>query len=783
MLSSHPIAATDAKLLIVNNNDEDAGNPAVPPMSPEHAACLQRLLAVGSAKLSDELIELATLIACEAPRAEQDLAIMTYFAGRDPQKLEQVVAPGEIAVSSWRLQEAFTLEVRTRLEALSRIAPSPGTQGSSTQGTSIQDPEQLIFAQLPIHISALLIDRRGCVNQGLIPLLEQRLGEELGVSDEQERWHSLLGGLRAIYRNAALRQAIESIEGPCHTDAELVVRSCLALPAASKVSSTSMRLAALSALLYRLHQGRIGSCFSTSICRAAMSTDPLRCLQDFTALLKEGKLTRYVDGKPLSFPIVHQLPKAHGDRLIDISSSEQISSSYGLRAAARVVGLAWARLEQAPLGQQSVERLLARCAGDKDAAALLFAFEAQTTHALVKVWDNCVASMAEAEAHGVVTKRLLDGLQSGWLDQTSNVLQHCQTLEEKIHCVVRQAILARRQYLYFPSMSNGNVGEDGRSIAAAFVLYDRVTQERIDSPATFCAFLARCLHDAQAQLEDDSQHFIRTGLGELHRLISLGGAGERLAKYYPNAGRGQLPWLDYASNSPRAILKVYLELNELPARQTLRPKRAEALLGHLIDWLKSRPEEDKQRLRTGPEVLVPVSTAGQHAFCLRPAAPSLKRAWSAQYPEYTQEWIQQKLIDPGRAIARQPAPPPLKQAFSAHLDPDKLPSQINMTDYRDRLLERSLLHGQSPAKLHTQLFSALPQELRELLLSSAITIADSNWRSGTAALSLAFMFNPFSDRLELWEIDDEGRARGLDQDFWLLRRQWLFYPEGLSFFT
>ncbi len=375
---------------------------------------------------------------------------------------------------------------------------------------------------------------------------------------------------------------------------------------------------------------------------------------------------------------------------------------------------------------------------------------------LLAAWDRCVGSMAESGKDGVITQRLIHCLQSGLLSHTAEVLQGCDDVVKRLHTAVIDTVIERRRYFY---------------IDGAFVLADHSRNDEIVRNAPqFLDFIRGCL---EAVPEEDDAFFM-SGLTHLRASLD-----ETLLRHYPDdETRQHAPWLDLGSNSPRPVLQTYLELDELPEKIHLQPKRTEQLLRYLIDLIRDAPDRLQERFRSSPHLLVPVSTQGHHAFSLKFGSPTFVRAWTARYPEYSHAWIQQNLTDPGRVIARQAVPAETRAAILAHFEiPDTFPRVVDLADFRDRLIE---VLGIKPCDLDSCLLQVLPSELRQEITARAIRFADSNWHLNGLPIDFAFIFNPFSDRLEIWDVDSHGRFRALDQDHWILKREWVFYPDCLT---
>jgi hypothetical protein len=450
-----------------------------------------------------------------------------------------------------------------------------------------------------------------------------------------------------------------------------------------------------------------------------------------------------------------------------------------------------------------------------------FAFEGETSCPLLRVWENSIAAMPEADALGSVkgqaiasTSRAIycelrdatDCPEAGRVDFFANFVDK---IEERMHLH------------YDPDVPHRDVATDGHSTEGAFVLYDKGlglhpdAWKRCDSPATYQAFTLAVLEGTwQTYCEEStdseidalrpgveylkgyiqSENFVRDALFHYDLMNML--ESDPFDDY---SALSHTPWVDKCGNNTQRTLRIYLELSKTPKHQNSKPTSAQDLLTRVIHFARKAPDEMKVRLERNPNQLLPVRTRGQHAFNLIPGHPDLRDAWLSD--EDPAHWIHTAIVEPGLQVAGSKLPVETREKIidycaryilaSSRREQFKdkakdIPDGLTVHEFRRNLvnliddIEGPYLSKRdySIRKVDSRLVEYLPDNLRSILTDSAVHFADSNWNDGVQDLHFCFVLNPGSKQLEFWQVQaDREELWAMDQERWMLDRRWEFFTD------
>jgi hypothetical protein len=448
---------------------------------------------------------------------------------------------------------------------------------------------------------------------------------------------------------------------------------------------------------------------------------------------------------------------------------------------------------------------------------LIVGMEGQLAHPLLRAWEYTIASMAERHVDGLMMGLIIKSLSISLLFNYSKLEGAVNTLKRPLMETFMQTFLSRARIQYDPALQGQLASNDGHSIAGGFVLHDALNSEAwesVDTPENFQCFIAEILEETRIQMiagqnNETDRQAVHDLLSELHEIIAnpdgpfigqcvaIYNYGVILpATYTPDpSALPRTPWIDKIGNNPDKVHQVYFEVDKPPLWAATKPHSADQLLESLLTLARNASPKVKAFVTENPYHLIPVRCPGSHIFSLIPGDPSFMEGWKNE--DDSDAWMQQRLIDPGMEIASksiqgytrrsvlrmvrmQLISPEHQQDFDAAVE--KIPKNCTYSEFRDRLLTAASEANKfqtHPRKLvqtvDSLLFEYLPPAQKQRLLESAVTFADTNWNLGSHDVHFGFMFNPFSKRLEIWQVmDDRSAARAVDQIGWVQAQPWEF---------
>lgn len=708
------------------------------------------------------------------------------------------------------------------------------------QKAKLQSPDVATNTFLPLEISRALFTNIGTINIGIIdPLIE------FFIKDYQHPLNyeiNLVNGLKLLQKSSSLREKFGKITAPKmdESPANDVIRVVLGLPKKTEINDNHAKLTILTGLLSHLRQAPTGSCFAESLAIELLSSHLGQCLDDFTCLLRDGKLTRKVKDTTVEFPFLLRIDNQNLDN--PISMDAHYWKSPGFVSAGSILEISHLKTtifklipellkEDSPTVKSLLKLLALHAANEQglDAGDLFskacFAFEAQTTCALLKVWRNVIAGMAEAEEGGMIKSAIISSAMKS-LDVTFKGLNPKQLeWKEELYETLRAEMLFRIQLQYDPAIPSKNI-DNHHSPEGAFVLHDKREKRfnrfiPINSPTLFQEWVTDCLQHARNKMKISLFNHEKVKI--THRIVKrLSGYIKKklfikniLHFYHPdNKNIDQYegidenlqytPWITKTGNDTGKVFDVYFEKTAGERMVKIFPASAEDLLTKIIEIGRKMPPKEQQYIDENPFVLLPFRIHQYHSFSLMLGHTSLKNAWHQE--RSASNWIQEYVISPGTALSNFLIDPQTLQrmieisANSIHLQDKKnefikkmQESEQKFTYQEFRRYALSLIQTVDPkpgeaAAERKRLFDSLlcqnlPDDLQKTFQESAVHFADTNWSEGVHDIHFCFAVNPGTGKLEIWEAYDNGtQFQALDQNYWMLNRTWEFYPHPEHFF-
>lgn len=724
----------------------------------------------------------------------------------------------------------------------------------------LQNPEIALHTRIPLEVAKALLTDIGTINFGIIDALSDIFLSTDSAPINYEI--NLAHALKLFHHSPRLRSEFEKINAPLtsKTSSNSVIRVALGLPPEHPINSFESRLTALTAILSHLRQGDDRSCFAISLAIEILSAHLGFCFKDLRQLLEEGKLTRRVKRVQKDIPFIKKINDKNLRKVIAFNAKGLLMDEQenkiplwavpGIIAACHSVGITDPK--------EAILKTLAKLPSDKDglykmkiktflqklceqAPALhvrggeayslddvytqaTFAFSSQTSQPLLKVWENALANMAEAEEGSMIKTAILDSILDA-LQYKLGELKIPPSLTLQRFFLHIQKILYERIHLQYDPTINPLKGRGNST--GGFVLYNQ--SNKIGDENSFKLFLHEILNEIKdkmqpafaSQLEKDqfdkayeiltpyleSTEFIVYLLARYHpsNKIALSQMVRGLSLDYSNLQF--TPWLTQMGNDSKALLKIYFEYDKPIQTEKFVASGAEEALTKIIEMCKGMSEDERQQYLKNPNKLKPLCILGKHRLPFMAGNPSLANAWQQEYS--TQNWIEQFVMAPGRKIAESMIDDETKKHFDRRIREEILPLYIPeakvktildlinqipqgllIKEYRQNIV--NIIHNIHPLttdlmnKLTRQIDTALGQSLEPHLKiameDSAVHFADTNWCSGIQDIHLCFAVNPGTGELELWEAHANGsHLMALDQNYWLSNQKWEFLtiPEDL----
>lgn len=718
--------------------------------------------------------------------------------------------------------------------------------------TQLQDPEIAFHTNISIEIGKALMTKAGVINTGIIDSLS-----EIFISTDQPKVShevNLSYALFLIRHSSEFRNEIESIEPSVLSanPSQEVIRASLNISPEVEIGAYETKLTALIATLSHLRQGGDRSCFAISVAIELLSSHLVFSLKDLRQLLEEGKLTRKGKLVNKDIPFIKRINDENLLKEITLNSEGRIIlngevqaplwEAPGIISACRAIGIhnpqavllallpTFPSLDEGETHKIKVREIIGKLSLevssqqenpetlDSLTRRASFAFSSQTTQPLLKIWENSIANMAEAEEGNMIKpaimKCIIDALQLklGQLSIPPSLLL------QKFFLKIQELLYERVHLQYDPTIGNSS-SEEVFNTAGGFTLYDK--NMLISDEASLRCFVNDILVEAGSALSKLS--LSRGDRQQLDRVLSIleihletpAFIHYLIARYHPDncslVSSAQklhqpldythmefLPWQTRKGSNSKSLFKFYLESSSPIESENFAAKDAQEALKNIIEICRGMPENEKRLFINNPNKLRPFCILKKHRLPFMAGAPSLVDAWKQQIPAET--WMesyirenskianspidsttQEKLLDALVQILPKELSPMISQISETKGEASNSPATIR--EFRNHILESCMEYRPSSdqvirkwaQKIDTAIYESLPQPLRNSLEQSAIHFADTNWNRGAQDLHFCFVVNPGSGQIELWEVQSDGSAlKALDQHYWLVDQQWEF---------
>ncbi|MBA3603681.1 MAG: hypothetical protein H0W50_08585 [Parachlamydiaceae bacterium] len=759
------------------------------------------------------------------------LGKIIYLIDRKPEVIIKIAEEYTFKKAIFELDQAFDATIR---EIKLKIS-----QGDSILfNLNLQKEKIAKNIQLPIEIAQLLIPSTGVINYAIIPkITKEFITEKRPLKNYPNRINT---SLNLIYNHEKIRKQIEGSTIPKNLDdpGASLIRISLMLPPEKELSNSDAIKTTLAAFLTHHRQGRSGSCFAAFLAIGLQNTRPEKAIHDFQNLIRDGKLTRSVEGKIYSFPYLLKMSQEELkyillldeagtlDATIDqkktmvweIPSVIALCGFLGLKHPEEAI-INWLKTQNFQEGykaftlHQVIEGLChSNGIGEVDLASL--AYCSLTSNLVLNSWEISLAGMAEAHTKSLLRNALIQTTLF-FIDKiskkTRNVLDETQILTLK--ATIEKLIHLHCRYLYDPAY----LPADNSKVPGAFILYDAYNfpdfnWKRIDSIQEFQLFIKLMLEEAfrfQLKLGDSviSNQFIEQFTKEAtpsHLLKKYHSENVTLlSKNIPYSHFRYTPWITIVGNNPEMVLKVYNDSDAFLEVSTMQPQSPLSLLAMIHEKINGLSCEQKRKYLSNNENFIPIRIQGVHTFSLLPGHPTMKLFFKRDVEVKT--LVQEKTFKPGlmaselflsslarekilgltyKQINDQALIGLLKQKFAN----EKV--SIPIIKFRHKLITE--LNDILPANISFSkilreidliIIESLPTPICKLWEDSIIHFADSNWQYGGTDIHYGMGVNPGTGKLEILMVKDNYKIYSfLDQSKFFGNQSWEFYlhVEGLN---
>jgi hypothetical protein len=721
--------------------------------------------------------------------------------------------------------------------------------------TQLQSPELAFHTKIPSFIAEALLTDTGTINLGIIDLL----AEKFLISDPPINHQvNLAYGLHLLQYSPQLRNEFEKIRRPSSPNmpSNDVIRAVLGLSPEIEITDLHAKQTILTALLSHIRQGEAGSCFATSLANEILSAHLAFCLKDLTQIIQESKLTRTIKGVCKDIPFIKSIPDEDLTKKISIDRKGYVITHHktqgplweapGIQAACSSLAIKDVRkavqalTHSFPFADKSYEieikefiKMLCeyKTTLEPDKKAVIgtlysqacFAFSAQTAQPLLKVWENAIANMAEAQEGGMIKTNILESILYALQFKLGEMKVPPSKMIKQLLQEIKKNLYARIQLQYDPLVKDSSIDDQQLKAKGGFVLYHK--DQRFDNPQKFNLFLAEIIFQISKKAKtlnvtDEELKIINQFFDVLLPYLQSDEFMTRvLVKYHPsNAVQLMVephhynnlkftPWITRTGNNSKTVLEVYLEANQPIQTEKILSENLEERLNTIIKIGQRLSDVEKDSYLINPNKSSQLRIPGWHTGCLillgnHALMRAIKRDSSIE------EWLEKFIKAPGKQVAdslmdsatRHQLLKQLSQSVLPNFLPkDKLiifdqlakelPENLSIKEYRNSLIQ---LCRKSPdlkpafildnmiRKLDTAIYQSLNPELKKHLENSALHLIDTNWCYNVHDIHLCAIVNPGTGELELWEAySNSSHLTAINQKDWLQEWEILMIPEKL----
>ncbi len=728
--------------------------------------------------------------------AQQEIAQVLYLEDKLQKPLDH--EHPEIKTQIQQTFEASLNGIQKRLAALSEAQGQGG----------LQDPRLTLQIATPKEIGkALVIISSGVLNTGIIPDMRKLLSKD-NPMDYEIVIHKVLEQLENSTNLHVIFDSIVKPEDP-HHPINQVIRCVLGLSPETPISDVHAKQAALIALLSHLRQGPIGDCFAVYLGIGLLNQRLDKCLKDFAEILKTGRAVRLIDGHPKEFHFVMNIADDSRIKKFKLQRSGILFSQQipiyeipGIKAALMQMGInkpaeATEKVLQTLFKDSDPKNLWIECTAEsliplyansqEQVQIGLFAFCCETNNGLLRVWENLLAAMAEANPTGYTNAKVIASVIDGLSDffKTTALAKGPQPVNV-IRDSLKGALNGRIRLIY-----DFTIGDGGYRL------------ENVTNPNEFKTFIIQALGDIPQKDKtlDKIADYIKNDPNFLKKALwSFDDENKKFEDPVANLARLKgVPWRYETGNNLRRAYAAELE-QPMPTPILSHPKNAQDLAIKFLQLCTKLSKETSIYTNDKPNEIIPVEVP-THAFNATIETPEiLAFLKSGQSPE---DWFKAFQLDVGFNVSRMQMGKQEREDAIKYIVDNKMVPETSIASFREmtnKLLNGPLMiqsfasrimkylldlnKGAEEKRLHEiwQTFAGyllnqgLPPQAREQLNSASLLIGNLNWNENVEDLQFKVMF----DVIHLCPIlvgvsTHHTQFRVVNEEEWVTVR-WRYFP-------
>lgn len=660
---------------------------------------------------------------------------------------------------------------------------------SNHKKVNLQDPEKVSITLIPRFIAKAIISGPGICNVGILSKIKENFNGGLPFHKH------IQFVLSSLENQPCLRSKVRLIDKPCSPDAPTndMIRMTVGLDDHADVTAWDAQVTALSALLTDLRQGRVGSCFATFLAILQLNSNLSKCLDDFRELISSGSLSKKMhDGRTNHYPALIEVGCHFRDKVFLVTKEAKLENdaylweSPGLLEACRYSAIAEPKKtllrtlqnlyrhvsETSYLALSPyvlLKEALSREIPYRDTYLLkkgLLAFESQTNHLLLRIWETAIANMAESDSTGYTSHLMIEAVMKS--------LMLISSKEKDFHKEFEEKLKERTKFLYDTSLKQRLIlgNEDG--YYGTFTLFD--TQKngdpthwiKINTSDLFVEFV-KDITQSCSQLKSDVKNKLRLLISSPAFILDV------VANFRANFSDNDVsnPWMNAIGNDPMVVYKNYHEGKVLPLKLVIEMHHAEDLLYKIIEMMRRNSLKLQPHLYSETFFNIPLFINELHCCRADLRSPFLLAAMNDWRPP--EVWASKTIYDACKEISEKTVTVEGYEALNAFLcEAIKIPAGLNVMDFRDAALKNK--QGLDPVRLDWFIFHhILTVEERQKILFYAIPFIDSNWDDSGYHIHMGFIVNPGTGKIELWKIRSDGKAAvPIDQKPWVKDQNYTF---------
>lgn len=608
--------------------------------------------------------------------------------------------------------------------------------------------------------------------------------------------------------------------------ANLILRALFSLSAKDMITDRHAKVAILSAMFAPENQGPVGDCFAVADLIRDHQKYFKHSAQDYAEIVQKGYLTRLVNTQDDNFFFLPTIADIDCDKTFHIDTAGNIKSANialfnapGFSSASNVMGG-----DQVPNLLQNVTQLLFQgakantvqvtasrvieacaeviamhqpgLAKEELMAKGCYGFSSLTNNPVLRATECAFAAMAEDRpqdsTRGNINYCVAKAMEGTWNSIGST--------SKDFETTFAALFDASYRLVYNLDIPLSQPSADGSSTDGGFQLYQRISNQpevigvRIATPEDFRELVLNAITLAQNKLNSSESaskiaqqlsDFVQNGTFLRDALWAYDHANTKEndpVKNYQNLPRTPMQSCD--GDNPYEVDDIDTKQTFENSIQTYTPANSQALIQWCLDLSKKAPDG-----------LLPMNSP-QHAFNFVPGNADIKAFQTSGVS--SKDWVKQVLIIPGMKIATRKIdsnteailsnavfniiskalPDPtgyqnlVKQMSGKSLTVQKFAQGI--VDGVNSLLNSNAFQASEVALLVDYLLlQVLPVNDLNIIQSSAIRFAFTNWNDGSKNIYFCTYFNLRTAQVGFGSIDeDKSSLQPMDEAAWINNQQW-----------